>query len=50
MVCNKTIVLFKYLIAKMFGIYEVCERGSMKNPKEIEQPYKHMDNSKQLNN
>ncbi len=34
----------------MFGIYEVGERGSMKNPKEIEQLYKHTINSKQLSN
>jgi hypothetical protein len=33
----------------MFEIFEVGERGSMKSPKEIEQPYKHMVNSKQLN-
>jgi nickel-dependent lactate racemase len=32
----------------MFGIYEATERGSMKSPKEIEQPYKHTINSKQL--
>jgi hypothetical protein len=32
----------------MFGIYEAGERGSMKIPKEIEQPYKHTVNSKQL--
>jgi hypothetical protein len=32
----------------MFGIYEAGERGSMKSPKEIEQPHKHTVNSKQL--
>jgi nickel-dependent lactate racemase len=32
----------------MFGIYEVGERGLMKSPKDIEQPYKHTINSKQL--
>jgi hypothetical protein len=32
----------------MFGIYEASERGSMKNIKEIKQPYKHTVNSKQL--
>jgi hypothetical protein len=32
----------------MFEIFEVGERGSMKSPKEIEQPYKHMVNSKQF--
>jgi hypothetical protein len=34
----------------MFGIYEASEKGSMKSLKEIEQPYKHTINSKQLNN
>jgi hypothetical protein len=32
----------------MFRIYEVGERGSMKSPKEIEQPYKYTINSKQF--
>jgi len=34
----------------MFGIFETGERGSMKSPKEIKQPYKHTVNSKQLSN